>query len=80
MGGFPGGPVVKNLPARGNGFDPWSRKIPHASEQLSLRATTTEPVHLETVPRAEEPSQEGRAPQLEKACLQQQRPSTAKNK
>ena len=28
---FPGGPVVKNLP----GFDPWSRKIPHAAEQLS---------------------------------------------
>ena len=25
-------------------FDPWSGRIPHASEQLSLRATTTEPV------------------------------------
>ena len=27
----------------GHGFDPWSRKIPHAAEQLSLCATTTEP-------------------------------------
>ena len=25
-------------------FDPWSRKIPHASEQLSPCSTTTEPV------------------------------------
>ena len=25
-------------------FNPWSRKIPHASEQLSPSATTTEPV------------------------------------
>ncbi|XP_060141147.1 S-adenosyl-L-methionine-dependent tRNA 4-demethylwyosine synthase TYW1 isoform X2 [Globicephala melas] len=25
-------------------FEPWSRKIPHAAEQLSPRATTTEPV------------------------------------
>ena len=30
----PSGPVVKNLPAnaRAGGFDPWSGKIPHASE------------------------------------------------
>ena len=36
--GFPGGSVVKNLPAkaRQHGFDPWSRKIPHASGKLSL--------------------------------------------
>ena len=27
---------------RGHGFDPWSGKIPHAAEQLSLCATTTE--------------------------------------
>ena len=33
---FPGGLVVKN------GFDPWSGKIPHAVEQLSLCTTTTE--------------------------------------
>ena len=29
---------------RGHRFTPWSRKIPHAMEQLSRRATTTEPV------------------------------------
>ena len=28
---------------RGHGFEPWSRKIPHATEQLSPCATTTEP-------------------------------------
>ena len=27
-----------------HGFDPWSRKIPHAAEQLSLCFTTIEPV------------------------------------
>ena len=34
--GFPGGAVVENLPAnaRGHGFEPWSGKIPHATEQL----------------------------------------------
>ena len=26
------------------GFDPWSRKIPHATEQLSQHTTLTEPV------------------------------------
>ena len=29
---------------RRNGFDPWSRKIPHATEQLNPCATTTAPV------------------------------------
>ena len=29
---------------RRHGFDPWARKIPHAEEQLSPCATTTEPV------------------------------------
>ena len=29
---------------RGHGFDPWSGKIPHAVEQLSLCATSIEPV------------------------------------
>ena len=29
---------------RGHGFNPWSGKIPHAAEQLSPWATTTEPV------------------------------------
>ena len=43
--GFPGGAVVKNPPANTGdpGSKPWSRKIPHATEQLSLCATTTEP-------------------------------------
>ena len=29
---------------KGYEFDPWSGKIPHATEQLSQYATTTEPV------------------------------------
>ena len=33
-----------HLPSRGPGFEPWSGKIPHAAEQLSPCATTTEPV------------------------------------
>ena len=32
-----------HLPMQGHRFNPWSRKIPHASEQLSPCATTTEP-------------------------------------
>ena len=46
MQGFPGGTVVKNPPANAEdiGFEPWSGKIPHAAEQLSPYATTTEPV------------------------------------
>ena len=43
--GFSGGSVVKNLPANAEArFDPWSGKIPHAVEQLSLCTTATEPV------------------------------------
>ena len=45
--GFPGGSVVKNLPTcqcRKHGFNLWSRKSPHASEQLSPCASTIEPV------------------------------------
>ena len=41
-GGFPGGSAVKILPA--NAGDPWSRRIPHATGQLSPCTTTTEPV------------------------------------
>ena len=43
---FPGGAVVKNPPANAGGhrFEPWSGKIPRVTEQLSLWATTTEPV------------------------------------
>ena len=42
---FPGGTVCKNPPANagGCGFDPWSRKIPHAAEQLSPGARTPGP-------------------------------------
>ena len=42
---FPGGAEVKNPPAIAgdNGFEPWSGKIPHATKQLSLCTTTTEP-------------------------------------
>ena len=36
---------------RGHGFEPWSGKIPHASEQLGPWATTTEPERLEPVLR-----------------------------
>ena len=36
------------LPMQGHGFQPWSGKIPHAAEQLSPCATTTEAC----VPRA----------------------------
>ena len=36
---------------RGHGFEPWSGKIPHATEQLGPWATTTEPARLEPVPR-----------------------------
>ena len=44
--GFPGGLVVKNLPANAGDteFSPWSGKIPHAVEQLSPHSTTIEPV------------------------------------
>ena len=34
---------------RGHGVEPWSGKIPHAAEQLSPWATTTEPARLEPV-------------------------------
>ena len=43
---FPGGAVVKNPPANAGdtGSSPRSGKIPHATEQLSPYATTTESV------------------------------------
>ena len=34
---------------RGHGFEPWSGRIPHATEQLGLWATATEPARLEPV-------------------------------
>ena len=36
---------------RGHRFEPWSGKIPHATEQLGPWATITEPAHLEPVLR-----------------------------
>ena len=43
---FPGGAVVKNLPANAGdtASSPGSGRFPHAVEQLSPCATTTEPV------------------------------------
>ena len=45
-GVFPGGSVVKSLPANAGdrGLTPWSWKIPHATEQLSQCTITVEPV------------------------------------
>jgi len=42
---FPGGTVDMSLPANGrrHRFDPWSGKIPHATEQINPCATTSEP-------------------------------------
>ena len=43
--GFPGGAVVKNPPANAGdtGLSPGPGRLPHATEQLSLCTTTTEP-------------------------------------
>ena len=72
----PGGSGIKNLPADA-GFGPWSGKTPHAKEQLSLRAPTTEPVLGACVPQLLKPacpaacaSQRQKSPQWE-ACTQQ---------
>ena len=56
---FPGGTLVKNLPANaGNtGSSPRPRKIPHAAEQLSPCATATEACALEPVLRNKKPPQ-----------------------
>ena len=67
--GFPGGAVVnKNPPANagGHGFEPWSRKIQHATEQLSPCTTTTKA----RAPRAHAPQQE-KPPQWEARAPQQ---------
>ena len=46
--------MVESLPANGraHGFEPWSGKIPHATEQLGPWATITEPARLEPVLRS----------------------------
>ena len=60
---FPGGPVLKNLPAnpgdmgsicRGHGFDLWSRKNPCTVGQLRLGTTAAEAC----TPRSSAPQQE----------------------
>ena len=47
---------------RGHGFDPWSRKIPHATGQLSPCATTPKACELQLLtfahPRAHASQQE----------------------
>ena len=57
--------MVQCLQCRGHVFNPWSRKTPHAAEQLSLCATTTE-AH---VPRAWA-LQQKKWPQCEAQALQ----------
>ena len=51
--------MVKDLPcsAGDTGWIAWSGKIPPASEQLSPRATTFEPAHLELMLSNEDPAQ-----------------------
>ena len=74
---FPGGPVVKNLPANavGHRFDPCSGKIPHAIASMLCNKKN----HPKRRPCAA-----GRSSPysllLEKAGLQQRRPRTVKNK
>ena len=51
---FPGGPVVKNMP---HGFDHWSRRIPHASPQLSLWAQLLSPSATARASQRERPPQ-----------------------
>ena len=75
---------------RGQGFEPWSGKIPHAAEQLGPWATIAEPAHLEPVLHNKRgrgmrgpctTMKSGpRSPQLEKALAQKRRPNTAINK
>ena len=44
---FLGGPVIRIPSAsqcRGHGFNPWSRKTPHATQQPSPRAAASKPM------------------------------------
>ena len=71
------------LPMQGTRFDPWSGKISHAAEQLSLCATTTThaPQQREaTAMRSPRTATKNSrcSPQLEKAHAQQRRPNAAK--
>ena len=80
--GFPGGVVVKNLPANArkeHRFEPWSGKIPHAVEELSPCTKTTEPALYSPcattieacMPTAHAPQQE--KPLQWEACARQPR-------
>ena len=63
---FPGGPAVKNTPCNAGdvgSIPSQETKIPHAAEQLTLRATTAEPVCFGA-----------RAPQPESPCAARQDP------
>ena len=88
--GFPGGAVVETLPAnaRGQGFEPWSGKIPRSNwarepQLLSLcvwsLCSATREAAIVRGPRTAMKSGP-RSPQLEKALAQKRRPNTAKNK
>ena len=76
--------MLNNLPANAGdmgSIPAWGTKIPYAVEQLSLSATTTEPVHPGAcAPQQEDPLQwEACTPPPEKAHEQQQRPRVAKS-
>ena len=72
---FPRDPVIKNLPS--NAGDMGSipgrgTNFPHAMVQLSLRATTTEPVHTRArVPQLESPHATTIEPVCSGACAPQ---------
>ena len=89
---IPGGPVVKNLPAniRDMGFIPGLGRYPHAVRQLSPRTTASKahvPWSLNSATREATARRNPRTTtreeplltQLEKACVQLQRPSAAEN-
>ena len=84
MWDFPGGLVVKNLPASaGHGFNPWSGKIPHVAEQLGTSTTSPELMHLQLMilnKRSHGNENSSHSLQLEKTRAQPQRPRAAKNK
>ena len=69
---------------RGQGFCPWSGRIPHAVEQLSPGATSTDPVlrnkrsHHSEKPMCTATKSSPHSLQLEKAHSKQQRSSAAK--
>ena len=64
-----GGLVVRNPPAHAEGhwFNPWSRKISHAAEQLSPSTTTTEAALCSK--RSHHNEKEAYALQLEKSHI-----------